>query len=265
MRIPTAQTTSIMYKKYTFIQNRIKFALILILTCIGTAYAQSAAVEELTEKAWKGLGGHQTWSESRYFMFSYTPLKQEFSVGPQTFLWDSQSGKCRLDTKIQGNNTLTVLFNTRREKARVFISGQPVNDKTTVLDYQQKSLRAFMQGSYWLFIPQRLEDAAQSSIAGLELTDGKKYEVLEISEDLPAIDVSSSKYYIDSQSGKIDRWIAMDDNGQTFFDFHLSTFKDVGAGLLLPTNFTDIRRNVFLNYTIATSLLEVETEKFTKP
>jgi len=241
----------------------------LLLVCtmgilIGISPAASQTKDEILALIWQGMGGKQSWADARYFMFSYNSNLPKTLPGTHTYIWDTMTGNCRFDGYSPNNEKLTVLFNTKDKTGRAFLNNQPLptDSLSAVL---QPVIQAFFNDSFWLFIPQILINPSRLTIQEPQLIGTARYYVVELNIPQPNADIHRSKWFIDTNTGKIFQWQAISDNQTVLYNFLSSDFKDVGGGLILATTFRDAKTEFFITYPIVSALINVESEKFLKP
>jgi len=241
----------------------------LFLVCkigilIGILPASSQTKDEILTLIWQGMGGKQSWADARYFMFSCNSNLPKTLPGTHTYIWDTTTGNCRFDGLSARDEKLTVLFNTKNKTGHAFINNQPLaaDSLPSVL---QAVIQSFFNDSFWLFVPQTLINPAQLTIQEPQLIGAARYYVVEWNTPQINADIHRSKWFVDTNTGKIFQWQALSDNQTTLYNFLCSDYKDVGGGLMLATTFRDPKTEFFITYPIVSALINVESEKFLKP
>jgi len=205
----------------------------------------------------KGLGNENTAEEARYLIFSYNSGSQDTET---SYLYDWESGDCRFEGQTADSEDIVVLFNANETGGEVFVNKKPKTDERVLKDVRQ----SFQDDSYFLFMPIRI---AKQEISAVELepeiVDSKKFHVLQIRT--PRSKYKSSKIYVDFQNGTIYKWDTFDGGDKLSHELIISRTKDVGSGLILPTQFTDNLTGESFDYPIAAALLNIEPQKFKKP
>ena len=237
--------------------NRIFFFTILFFTLNLLPIESSAqstsnsAVNSLVE----GLG--DSAREVGYLIFSYN---SDNSGSETSYLYDWESGDCRFEGKTEDSKNLVVLFNTNKPGGQVFVDQKPVTDEGILKEVQQ----FFKDDSYFLFTPILI---AKQEIKAVELqseiVDSKKFHVLKVTT--PYSKYKSSEIYVDIQKGTIYKWNTYDGNNKLSQELIVSKIKDVGGGLILPTQFNDKLTRESFGYPIAAALVNIEPQKFKEP
>ena len=154
----------------------INFVFAFILISATTLFGQSKA--DILNKIWGNIGGKKVWEQSRFIMFEFSPEKEGKSVMSRTHLWDRYTGDYSFEAQTADNKKLLVLFNVQNQKGKSFVDGKPASDSLNTANIK-KAYAAFVNDSYWLLVPVKLEDPG----VNVELTDpeeieGKKYTSL---------------------------------------------------------------------------------------
>ncbi|WP_134088332.1 hypothetical protein [Olivibacter sp. XZL3] len=228
-----------------------------------TAFSQTK--DQIVNLVWQGVGGRQGWNEARYFMFSCsTNLKETFSE-EHSFLWDRSTGACRFEGTNEQQQKVIVLFNTNNDKGKVFIDNKAVNNKDSTALIILPVKMTFDHETFWLFPPKSLTDASRLIVKDAELIGSTRYNVAEV-QQFPTDTVPlKSKVYIDTNTGRIFQWLTLDEKERVMYKFLTSGFKDVGGGLLLPTVFIDAKSGFFMKFPIVSALINIESDKLSKP
>jgi len=249
------------------IQHIIKqgYLSILMLPCFFVNQPVSAQnKQEVQQLLWQGIGGQDAWEEAQFLMFSCTSNLTDIFPGQHAYIWDRFNGNCRFEG-VNGNaQKLIVLFNTQKKTGKVFLNNKLVSNADSSRKWVQQTLNAFYSDVFWLF-PPNFFNATGFHIKDEALIGTNKYYVAEIKPIHPEYGEYVSEWYIDRNTGRIARWKVLNLDSTTAYNFTLSNFKDVGAGLLLATSFRDAEKGISINYSIVSALINVETDKFNKP
>ncbi|MFB5945287.1 hypothetical protein [Albibacterium profundi] len=205
----------------------------------------------------RGLGDKSTAEEARYLIFSYHSDNKESET---SYLYDWESGNCRFEGQTKDLKDLVVLFNTDAAGGQVFVDENSVTDESLLKDVRQ----SFEDDSYFLFIPILIAKQEINTVElEPEIVDSKKFHVLRVTS--PDSKYKSSKIYVDFQDGTIYKWNTYDSKNRLSHELLVSQTKDLGGGLILPTQFTDKSTGETFGYPIAAALLNIEPQKFKKP
>jgi len=239
------------------------FTLFFTSTFHHTVFSQTK--DQVLNLMWQGVGGKQSWEEARYFMFSCKTDLHTFVSGEHSYIWDRVSGDCRFEGISDDQRKLVVLFNTKNRKGKAFVNNAVISVKDSAQMIIKPVIDAFFNDSFWLFFPNNLSNTATLQIRDQELIGNTRYYVIEVNTPTTTITEFRSKLFIDTNTGKIFQWQTTSKDGILQYNFLTSNFKDVGGGLTLATLFTDTNTGVSIRYPIVSAMINVESDKFTKP
>ncbi|MEH6306141.1 hypothetical protein RYH73_10840 [Olivibacter sp. CPCC 100613] len=241
------------------------FFLILFLLSFTEKQAFSQTKDQIVDLIWQGLGGKQGWNEARYFMFSCHANLNETLSREHAYIWDRNTGNCRFEGTNERAQKVVVLFNAENNKGKAFVDNKIINNNDSAAHIIFPVISAFNTETFWLFPPKNLTDPSLLTVKETELIGSTRYNVIEI-QQLPTDSVQfRSKVYIDTNTGQIFQWQALDQEGHIKYNFLASNFKDVGGGLVLATAFIDTKNGFFMKFPIVSALINVESDKLTKP
>lgn len=242
--------------------KKICFVVSVIALLSGCAAGQTK--EAVIEKIWNGAGGKKTWQESRFITFVFAPQKDGKTAYRRSHLWDRNTGDYRFETKTRNENLL-VLFNVKNQKGRSFINGKPLSDSLNAVQIK-KAYGYFINDSYWLLAPLKLEDEGVNvTLQDPEYIDGTSCEVLHVKFDKVGLTPGDQYwFYVDPDTGQIKRWKFLLEGKKEPGTFNWTNYKDLGGGLKLSTRKQNIKQNQAIVFPVASILISVEPEKFTK-
>ena len=190
-------------------------AVAFCLTCCGIAFAAAednppaagfnvkgsdAKAIEIADRAMAAMGGRKAWDETRYLSWKF------FAPQPagRTHVWDKWTGNLRF----QSGATLTLMnINTKRGKA--WKDGKPVEDKAELDKLLQQGYEAWVNDSYWLFMPYKLKDSGVTLKYKGEGTteDGKAADLLQLTFEGVGV-TPQNKYdvWVDKGTGMVTQW-----------------------------------------------------------
>lgn len=242
---------------------KICFVMSIIALLSGCVTGQTK--EDVIEKVWDAAGGKKTWKNSRFLTFAFAPEKDGKIVFKRSHLWDRYTGDYRFESKTASNQTLLVLFNVNNQKGKSFINGKPLSDSLNAVEIK-KAYGYFINDSYWLLAPLKLEDPGVSvTLENQEDIEGTLCDVLHLNFDKVGITPGDQYWlYVDSKSGLVKRWKFLLQDSDEPGVFNWTTYKDLGGGLKLSTRKENINENNAITFPVASVLISVEPEKFTK-
>ncbi|QNL50054.1 hypothetical protein H8S90_25795 [Olivibacter sp. SDN3] len=241
------------------------YTLLLFISLSFPLSISAQTRDQVLELLWKGMGGRQSWEEARYFMFSCETELHDMIPGEHSYIWDRVNNNCRFEGTTNDQQKLTVLFNTKTRAGKVYVNNSVIADSDSSSRWLKPILNAFYSDSFWLFPPKLIEAADVTATNEQELIGSNRYYVVDIKIRRPNFGEFPSKLFIDTNTGRIFQWQAFANDGSVLYNFNTSSFKEVGGGLILPTNFADANSSVNISYPIVSALINVEADKFTKP
>lgn len=142
------------------------------------------------------LGGYDAWNDTRYLTWSF--------FGRRTHLWDKHTGNLRFE-----NEGTTVLMNINTKQGRVFENGEEVLDPTKRDEALDRAHGAWINDSYWVFMPYKLKDSGVTlEYVGERTTEaGAPADVLELTfEDVGRTPENRYHIYVDKTSRLVTQW-----------------------------------------------------------
>ncbi|HUH32821.1 MAG TPA: hypothetical protein VLZ28_02650, partial [Daejeonella sp.] len=144
------------------------------------------------------------------------------------------------------------------------INGKPVPDSLNEVEIK-KAYGYFINDSYWLLAPLKLEDPGVSvTLDAPEEVEGTLCDVLHLDFNKVGLTPGDQYWlYVDSGTGLIKRWKFLLQGKSEPGTFNWTKYKDLGGGLKLATRKQNINQNNAITFPVASVLISVEPEKFT--
>jgi hypothetical protein len=163
-----------------------------------TAGSDAAAIA-FADRAMEAMGGRKAWDETRYLSWRF------FVPQPgRTHVWDKWTGNLRYQ-----NGTTLTLMNINTKEGSVWKDGQKVEDKAELAKLLQQGYEAWVNDSYWLFMPYKLKDSGVTLKYKSEGTtdDGKPADILQLTFKNVGV-TPQNKYdvWVDKASGLVTQW-----------------------------------------------------------
>ncbi|HEX2465683.1 MAG TPA: hypothetical protein VHR17_13760, partial [Thermoanaerobaculia bacterium] len=160
-----------------------------------TAGSDAAAIA-FADRAMEAMGGRKAWDETRYLSWRF------FVPQPgRTHVWDKWTGNLRYQ-----NGTTLTLMNINTKEGSVWMDGQKVEDKAELAKLLQQGYEAWVNDSYWLFMPYKLKDSGVTLKYKSEGTtdDGKPADILQLTFKNVGV-TPQNKYdvWVDKASGLV--------------------------------------------------------------
>lgn len=189
-----------------------RLSAILILTIAGLVSAQTtsdnppmegfnaggsdAQAIEIADQVMRGMGGRANWDATRYVAWNFFSLR--------THVWDKWTGNLRFE---QGNQL--VLMNIHTKEGRVWKGGEEVTDAEELAKLLEQGYRAWINDSYWLFMPYKLKDSGLTLKYKGEGTmeNGRPAHVLQLTFEGVGV-TPENKYdvYVDKERSLVEQW-----------------------------------------------------------
>ena len=152
--------------------------------------------EAVADRVMNTLGGRAAWDETRCITWLF--------MGRRRLVWDKASG----DVRIESGDAVTIV-NLRTREGKAFVKGVEVVDEAARKSALDKAYGAFINDSYWMFMPFKLRDPG----VHLALLDrgrtkaGHDADVLELTFDEVGL-TPKNRYlvYVGVESGLVEQW-----------------------------------------------------------
>jgi len=242
----------------------VKLSLIVILVNLLLPALAQPSEAEVASKLWDAVGGKENWENARYFMFSCVGGDNRRLIeGERKYLWDKQTGDIRFEGMTTDDEQIVALFNLRTAQGAIFVSGQQLDNPATTKNIIEEITAIFENDAHLLFLPTVLDGERVSfTVADEKLVGTQRFTVVDVDNQKTSFETAvRGRLYIDMQTGRIQQWSP----GNQHEKFSVSGFKDVGGGLVLPTRFTDGDSVTTIRYPLAAALINIESQKFSRP
>lgn len=150
------------------------------------AAASDAKAVAIADATMAAMGGRKAWDDTRYLSWNF--------FGARRHVWDKHQGRCRIEWL---KRPWKVLLNLHDGKGQVMLNGVAQTHPDTLAKYLEFGRRAWINDSYWLFMPFKLKDSGvtlryvgqgnteagqasdilQLTFAGVGVTPDNKYHV----------------------------------------------------------------------------------------
>lgn len=167
----------------------------------GITHGDPRAIE-LAGKTMQAMGGRDAWESTRYLTWNF--------FGVRRHVWDKHAGDIRVEwNDRETGEPRTVLMNLDTGDGRAFISGAEVDDEEQLDGLLSTARSAWINDSYWLFMPYKLRDDGVTLryVGERETSAGESAEVIELTFDNVG-QTPENKYhvYIDPETHLIAQW-----------------------------------------------------------
>ena len=178
---------------------RLLSAVALLLVVAPSASAQAnadARATEIAESVMEKMGGASAWEQTRYVRWHF--------FGRRTHYWDKWTGNVRIESE-----NGVVLMNIHSMQGRAWNDGMEVTDPDALSEQLEGGYRAWINDSYWMFMPYKLLDPGVTLryMGDGELMDGDDAQVLEMTFD--GVGVTPQNRYlvrVSETTGLVEEW-----------------------------------------------------------
>ena len=141
-------------------------------------------------------GGRANWDQTRYITWKF--------FGRRLHVWDKWTGNVRVESK-----DLVILMNLNTREGSVFRNGEAITDVDTLREKLQFGYEAWVNDSYWMFLPFKLKDSGVTLkyIGEDTLRGGRPADVIQLTFEGVGV-TPENKYhvYIDRQNQRLSQW-----------------------------------------------------------
>jgi hypothetical protein len=151
---------------------------------------------QIADEVMKALGGRKAWDDTRYLTWNF--------FGRRTHVWDKYTG----DLRFENEGTVTIL-NLNSKKGRVWRNGQEVTDPAELGKALYDAESAWINDSYWVFMPYKLKDTGVTlKYLGKGTTEaGASSDVLELTfENVGRTPQNKYHVYVDDRTRLVTQW-----------------------------------------------------------
>lgn len=150
----------------------------------------------IADEVMRALGGRAAWDDTRFLTWNF--------FGRRTHVWDKHTGNLRFES----GDTL-VLMNLNTKTGRVWKNGQEVEDPAARDEALTDAEGAWINDSYWVFMPYKLKDTGVTlKYLGESTTQaGAPADVLELTfENVGRTPENKYHVYVDADSRLVTQW-----------------------------------------------------------
>jgi hypothetical protein len=142
------------------------------------------------------MGGREAWERTRFLSWNF--------MGARRHVWDKLTGDLRLES-----GDRTYLINMGTHAGRAFDKGVEITDPAIRKAAVEKAYAAFINDSYWMFMPYKLRDPGVhlACLDDRKTTAGKDAEVLELTfDDVGLTPKNRYLVLVGKESGLVEQW-----------------------------------------------------------
>ena len=166
---------------------------------IGIADARSA---EIAESVMERMGGHDAWQATRFLTWNF--------FGNRRHLWDKHGGDIRVEgTDRDSGDSYLVLMNLNSKEGRGWVNDVEVTEPEELAGLLERGESAWINDSYWVFMPYKLRDpgVTMKHVGEGTMVDERAAEVLELTfADVGRTPENRYLVYVAADSGLVEQW-----------------------------------------------------------
>jgi hypothetical protein len=156
----------------------------------------------VADELMQALGGRDAWDATRYVRWTF--------FGRRTHTWDRHTGDARIEgTEKQSGEPFVICMNVNSKQGRVWIGGEEVTDFEKLKQMLRVGYQAWVNDSYWLFMPFKLKDSGVTLkyLGERGMASGESADVLELTFDDVGV-TPQNKYhvFVDKDSRLVRQW-----------------------------------------------------------
>jgi hypothetical protein len=153
---------------------------------------------EIADEVMAAQGGRKNWDATHYLAWNF--------FGNRKLIWDKYTGQVRIESL---KDDTKILVNINDGKGKVFKNGAEVTQPDSLAKYLDEGRKAWINDSYWLFMPFKLKDSGLTlKYLGEDKTqEGAPAEVLRLTfAGVGATPNNAYKVYVDKKSHLVTQW-----------------------------------------------------------
>ncbi|RMD99298.1 MAG: hypothetical protein D6814_05855 [Calditrichaeota bacterium] len=151
---------------------------------------------EIADRVMEKLGGRKNWDNTRYITWNF--------FGRRMHVWDKWTGNLRIEYKDQ-----VILMNLNTRKGRAWKAGREITDPDSLQKVLDMGYRAWVNDSYWMFMPYKLKDTGVTLkyLGEGKMENGDQADILQLTFANVGV-TPENKYhiYVDKKTGLVRQW-----------------------------------------------------------
>lgn len=167
---------------------------------------QDKKAAELVSSSWTAMGGEEKWNDLKYVSWTF--------FGSRHLIWDKIGGRVRIDSPRDTSVYLVDLINL---KGKVIKGGKEVTDPEELNKLLKRGKGMWINDSYWLFMPFKLQDpgVTVNYVREDTINGGAPSSVLALTfKDVGNTPDNKYEVYVDKSDNLIKQWAFFKDANQ---------------------------------------------------
>jgi hypothetical protein len=168
----------------------------------ASAPAADAVAAALVDRLDAALGGRGAWEATRFLTWSF--------FGRRRHVWDKATGDIRVEAVGRDDGVpYVVLMNLHTGRGRAWRGGQEVTDPAELAAWLDRGEAAWINDSYWMFMPYKLRDPGVRLryLGAATMADGRAAEVVELTfEGVGRTPENKYRVYVATETNLVEQW-----------------------------------------------------------
>lgn len=177
----------------------IRLAVLLLFSTVSFGQKQEDfKTKDLVAQCEKSMGGQKAYNKTRHISWTF--------FGSRTLWWDKNTGDVRIENP---KDKTVILWNSQTSKGKASVNGTEINAGEDLDKLMTKAERTWINDSYWLVMPFKLNDPGVNKkyLGEKETAAGKTADVIELTFNEVGV-TPQNKYhiYFDQDSHLVSQW-----------------------------------------------------------
>ncbi len=163
---------------------------------------------EIVKQMWQALGGIENWREVGYLSFHWLVEREAKDIADFRHDWDRFGNRYRVEGTNRDGQHFVVIFNTESRQGQTYLDGAQVEVDSTKRKLLDMAYGRFINDSYWLIMPYKLQDpGVVLSYEGEEDWNGKQFDVIKVTFEQVGLTPGDTYWaYIDKEDRLMKKW-----------------------------------------------------------
>lgn len=162
---------------------------------------------EIARAMMQAMGGPDSWKNAHFVRFDFIAIINGKEMAKRSHLWDTRTGRYRLEDKTATGEPAVILFNTATQQGSLYENGQRIEGQAGARAVSG-GYRAFINDSYWLAMPWKwLDQGVNLKYVGRKKLGTQTYDVVQLTFDGVGL-TPGDRYdaYVSPQSHIMEHW-----------------------------------------------------------
>lgn len=163
----------------------------------------------IADQVMERLGGRDAWDRTRFVTWNF--------FGRRRHVWDKHTGDIRIEgVERDSDKPYIVLMNLHTRQGRAWSDGEEITDTDELATMLDAGESAWINDSYWLFMPYKLKDTGVTLeyVGEGTMVDGRPAEILQLTfEGVGRTPQNKYLVYVARDTGLVEQWDYFPDAG----------------------------------------------------